>query len=212
MNTSPHQEYKRVATNDSVESLDEAPKSIRANLETTPVLNVARRKIILLLIAFATLVVLVALVLTTRNNALLSVQQLPSIEHCGTSREEAISRGCTFYQLTATWLPASCSRKYEDEFLNTTGVGYYTEVHGKEPVDFSELPFNTTYHTNRVHHVAHCLFMFLRLGDRDSRVDAMTLSPRHQLHCINLILREMEYSPRADIVKDPGHIKPGTCW
>jgi hypothetical protein len=207
MNISPHQEYKRVAMNDSVESLDEVPKSTWDSFETTPGLIVARRKIILLLIAFATLVVF-----TTRSNALLSVQQLPSTEHCGTSREEAISRGCTFDQLTATWLPASCSRKWEDEFLNITGVGYYTEEHGKQPVDFSELPFNSTYHTNRVHHVAHCLFMFLRLGDRDSRIDGMTLSSRHQIHCINLILREMEYSPRANIVKDPGHIKPGTCW
>jgi hypothetical protein len=212
MNISPYQEYKRVATNDSVESLDKAPKSTWASFETTPGLIVARRKIIFLLTAFATLVVLVALVFTTRSNALLSVQQLPSTEYCGTSREEAISRGCTFDQLTATWLPASCSRKWEDEFLNTTGVGYYTEEHGKQPVDFSELPFNTTYHTNRVHHVAHCLFMFLRLGDRESRLDGMTLSSRHQMHCINLILREMEYSPRANIVKDPGHIKAGTCW
>jgi hypothetical protein len=212
MHISPHQEYKRVATDDSVESLAEAPKSIWANLETTPILIAARIKIILLLIAFATLFVLVALVFTTRSNALLSAQQLPSTEHCGTSREEAISRGCTFDQLTATWLPASCSRKWEDEFLNTTGVGYYTEVHGIQPIDFSELPFNSTYHTNRVHHVAHCLFMFLRLGDRDSRLDGMTLSSRHQTHCVNLILREMEYSPRANIVKDPGRIKPGTCW
>jgi hypothetical protein len=159
MNISLHQEYKRVATNDSVESLDEAPKSTWTSFETSPGLTVARRKIILLLIAFATLVVLVALVFTTRSNALLSVQQLPSTEHCGTSREEAVSRGCTFDQLTAAWLPASCSRKWENESLNITGVGYYTEEHGKQSVDFSELPFNSTYNTNRVHHVAHYRFI-----------------------------------------------------
>jgi hypothetical protein len=212
MNSSSRQEYKKVATNDSVESLAEDPKSIWVSFGTTPILTVVRRKVIFSFVSFVTFVVLVTLAFTIRNNALLSAQQLPSAEHCGTSREEAILRGCTFDQLTATWLPASCSRKWEDEFLNITGVGYYTEEHGMEPVDFSKLPFNSTYHTNRIHHVAHCLFMFLRLGDRDSPLDGMTLSSRHQTHCVNLILREMEYSPRANIIKDPGRIKPGTCW
>jgi len=52
----------------------------------------------------------------------------------------------------------------------------------------------------------------LAVGDKDSPVDGMTLDPHHQKHCVALILREMEYSPRANIGKDPGYIKPGTCW
>jgi hypothetical protein len=207
MKFSPHQEYQKVATNDSEESLAESPKPTRKH----PLLLFSRRKIISLIITFSTLIILAVLALTKRGNALLSAQH-PSSQHCGTSREEAISLGCSFDQLTATWLPASCSRKYEAEFLNTTGMGYYTSVHSTQAVDFSKLEFNTTYHSNRVHHVAHCLYMFLRLGDKYSPVDGMTLDEHHQKHCISLILREMEYSPRANVVKDPGHIKPGTCW
>ncbi|KUJ09435.1 uncharacterized protein LY89DRAFT_287906 [Mollisia scopiformis] len=203
MKLSPHQEYEKVATNDSEESLAESPKSTRGR----SFLVSPRKKIISLIITF-TLLILVVLVFTTQINRALSA---PSSRHCGRSREEAISLGCSFDQLTATWLPASCSRKWEDEFLNTSGMGYYTETHATEPVDFSKLEFNTTYHSNRVHHVAHCLYMFLRLGDKDSPLDGMTLDPHHQKHCVSLILREMEYSPRANIVKDPGHIKPGTC-
>ncbi len=204
----PHQEYKKVATNDSAESLSESPNPTREH----PLLVFSRRKIISFIITFTTLITLAVLVFSTRRSALLSAQNHSSPQHCGTSREEAISLGCSFDQLTATWLPASCSRKWEDEFLNTTGMGYYTEIHGTEAVDFSKLEFNTTYHSNRVHHVAHCLYMFLRLGDKGTPLDGMTLDPHHQKHCVSLILREMEYSPRANIVKDPGHIKPGTCW
>lgn len=54
--------------------------------------------------------------------------------------------------------------------------------------------------------------MFLRLGDKEKPLDGMTMDEHHQRHCVSLILREMQYSPRANVVKDPGHIKPGTCW
>lgn len=208
MKFTPHQEYKQVPRNDSEKFLIESPRTTQRR----SFLSLSRQKIILTISTFSTFFVLAVLLFTKQRNPQLPANPSPSSKHCGTSRAEAISLGCSFDQLTATWLPATCSHKYEDEFLNTTGMGYYTEIHGTEAVDFSKLEFNTTYYSNRVHHVAHCLYMFLRLGDRDSPVDKMTLDSHHQKHCVALILKEMEYSPRANVVKDPGHVKPGTCW
>ncbi|PMD48878.1 hypothetical protein L207DRAFT_575527 [Hyaloscypha variabilis F] len=216
MNISTRQEYRRVATNDSIESFAEVP-TIPTSFEKIPALNVARRKTTSLLIAlatFAAVVVFITLDFAIRSSMSTSVQQPPLREDCGSSREEAISRGCTFDPLTAAWLPASCSRKWTDEFVSTIGMGYYTERHGKQAIDYAEMPFNSTYYTNRVHHVAHCIFLLLRLGDmrRDVRLDHMTLNPKHQRHCIDLILVESEHSPFAHTVQDVGHVLSGSCW
>jgi hypothetical protein len=71
--------------------------------------------------------------------------------------------------------------------------------------------FNSTYYTNRVHHVAHCIFLLLRLGDmgRDVRLDHMTLNHKHERHCIDLIVQS-EHSPFAHNVQDVGHVLSGS--
>ena len=215
MNFITRQKYGRIATNDSVESFDQV-SPIPASFEKIYVLNVARRrttKLLFVLSAIAAVGIFVALDFAIRTHLSPSIQQPQMKEDCGSSREEALSRGCTFDPLTAAWLPASCSRKWTEEFVNTPGMGYYTENNGAEPIDYSIMPFNATYYTNRVHHVAHCIFLLLRLGEiGGGRLDHMTLNPKHQRHCINLILRETEHSPFAHTVQDVGHVLSGSCW
>jgi hypothetical protein len=163
------------------------------------------KKRILYFVAFAALVALVVSIFYTK-------QATPK-EHCGKSREEAISHGCSFDPISTTWLPASCSRKWTEEFLNVSGVGFYAaDGSDAHEIDLSAQPINSTYLISRGQHVAHCLYLFLRMIDAPKGVPTtIASSSSHRDHCARMIIQESTFSPYYNVVGDAGRVKLGTC-
>jgi len=123
--------------------------------------------------------------------------------HCGDTLEEAQANGCKFDYLSGLWLPEACSRSYEPEFLEMAGTGFYATAGADLDAglghNVTQLPFGTPYYTTRLHHVTHCLFLWLRNNDQRDGVpiayNAMSL--RHQSHCAQMILGMQGKGPKA---------------
>ncbi|KAK9426449.1 hypothetical protein SUNI508_02890 [Seiridium unicorne] len=123
--------------------------------------------------------------------------------HCGDTLEEAIASGCEFDYLSGLWLPKVCSRSYEAEFLEMPGTGFYgapgADLDDSIGRNVTSLPFGTPYYTTRLHHVTHCLFLWLRNNDDKDGVPiaANAMGLRHQSHCATMILGMLGKGPKA---------------
>lgn len=123
--------------------------------------------------------------------------------HCGDTRDDAVANGCQFDYLSGLWLPQVCSRSYEAEFLEMPGTGFYAEpgadLDASIGRNMSQLPFGTPYYTTRLHHVTHCLFLWLRNNDERNGVPVAqnSMGLRHQSHCANMILGMLGKGPKA---------------
>jgi hypothetical protein len=114
--------------------------------------------------------------------------------HCGESLEEAQANGCGFDYLSGLWLPKACSRSYEAEFIEMPGTGFYgtagADLDDRLDRTLVELPFGTTYYTTRLHHVTHCLLLWLRNNDNQDGIPVAynAMSLHHQRDCAQMIL------------------------
>lgn len=150
---------------------------------------------------------------------------------CGTTVHEAMNAGCTFDRLTKAWLPAACSRKYEDEFLDypvtqlnmTTPWQYYEDTSSArvEITDYDMALYAETRPAGAMSwastprmHLAHCAFVLMRRVDAEetgARVDKTTAFAPHMKHCLTNLLRAAMDSPHIDKVIATGQAGFGAC-
>ncbi|KAI0406433.1 hypothetical protein F4802DRAFT_557504 [Xylaria palmicola] len=147
---------------------------------------------------------------------------------CGHSIEEARRAGCSFDRLTKTWLPATCPRHYEDEFirypsaLNMTEWQYWTDVSATEAItDDNMALFAETRPRHAISwvssmrmHIAHCAFGLLRRSDSlaaGERIDLATEPLDHAHHCIGLLLEAAMRAPGIDVPLAQGKVIFGAC-
>lgn len=149
---------------------------------------------------------------------------------CGKNLDDAIRKGCTWDELTNSWLPAECPRAGEAEYMASWGNQggakswiVYSDRNGTTQVDRSRLVFqnssdlftgHTVWWTTEGQHSAHCLFLLQRLTTVTSaggRLDFMTGNPSHAQHCIRYLFNMARSSPTWDKVSVRGQSGIGWC-
>ncbi|ETS85647.1 hypothetical protein PFICI_03672 [Pestalotiopsis fici W106-1] len=204
--TSVTKKYEPLSTTDSEQSEYGPPVPIRAS---TPWVRPFKYIFIGLILAFSFMLGVIVMYYSAPASGVCSALPHDSAEvnkvehHCGKSREEALAMGCEFDYLSGLWLPKACSRSYEAEFISMPGTGFYATAgadldDGLGP-NLTELPFGTPYYTTRLHHVTHCLLLWLRNNDDKDGIpvayNAMGL--HHQSHCAQMILGMQGKGPKA---------------
>jgi hypothetical protein len=128
---------------------------------------------------------------------------------CGNSSAEASSRGCTFDQLTWSWLPPHCRHYANDLFLSAADPPgqpwrYYADIHDREPVRIGSETWTKALDnriglwTENSEHLTHCVYLFLGVGQivRDGgRFVPVQVQYGHLEHCKDMILGALRESP-----------------
>ncbi|OJJ42285.1 hypothetical protein ASPZODRAFT_147590 [Penicilliopsis zonata CBS 506.65] len=148
---------------------------------------------------------------------------------CGHTRTEALARGCTWDHLVKAWLPADCPRVGEREYLaaaNNTGWIFYDDPNTRHPIadialyaplDEYEAGLGREFklwYTTEGEHLTHCAYMLKRLAysvSNQARIDDLSLSYPHSVHCLEYLLRQARYSPTWDNLTTVGNSWVGRC-
>lgn len=118
---------------------------------------------------------------------------------CGNSADEAISLGCTFDQMTWSWLSPKCPRYASAEFLAADDWKYYVDPHNRVLASSENwtmaLNNQVPLYTERREHVSHCVYTFLSLAEiiRDGTETHPRLSSYgHIKHCTMVVLESLK--------------------
>jgi hypothetical protein len=131
----------------------------------------------------------------------------PGVTNCGNSTQEAIARGCIFDRLTLRWLPKSCPRDMEDEFLAHAGPWGWTYWgdQGKSQIlnqqELSYLGEEGRYWTTPEEHHAHCAFIIFRhysIWERGGRMDSMASNVPHALALMLCLVQDRRPCEEVD--------------
>lgn len=144
----------------------------------------------------------------------------PKLDYtCGNTTAEAVALGCTFDQLSLSWMPNQCPRDDVDNFLDRLGPDewkfYYDQKHTAEidSVETLSMLEDHYYYMRAELHAQHCLYMFTRFFHvimRGGRVDAIAANLKHWDHCLGLVsglIKEGTF----DRPKTTGVIKMNGC-
>ncbi|PVH91311.1 hypothetical protein DM02DRAFT_705397, partial [Periconia macrospinosa] len=125
---------------------------------------------------------------------------------CGTTPEEALSRGCDFDLITTAWLPPSCI-DYElmHEFSRNYAWRYFRDPEGTQT--FPEEPIVLGHQvdpiwTTNAWHSTHCLYMWKKLNRalvRRTRVDGEAIKLAHTDHCTHTVVNMTSYEGQEGI-------------
>ena len=117
---------------------------------------------------------------------------------CGKSSAEALTLGCSFDQLTWSWLPPECPHYANDEFVNdTTGPWiYYPDPYSMKPITEEQwaqvLDGELMVFGQRREHVTHCIFNFLSIAqivrDGSTKYTEKLVEYEHIHHCAMMLL------------------------
>jgi len=117
---------------------------------------------------------------------------------CGNSSAEAISLGCSWDQLTWSWLPPNCPHYANDEFLEAGDWRYYTDFRGEHEavgdVWTQALDNQFGLYTHRAEHFTHCVYLFVSMSQviRDGgRHHARLTGWEHARHCAEMVLEAL---------------------
>lgn len=142
---------------------------------------------------------------------------------CGPTAKEARERNCVFDPLTVTWQLPSCPKDGVQEFFEYGEPYKYWHANGDQSEittydELSNLEFGpVVFLTTHKEHMAHCLFLWLRLQMSLARgvvPDAVTRNVNHTRHCINYILGLTEHLKEVvpvDMPEFAGDIGWTTC-
>lgn len=124
------------------------------------------------------------------------------LKPCGNSSAEALSLGCSWDQLTWSWLPPSCPHYANDEFMKAEQWVYYTDRHGQEAAVGENwaraLDNEIPLWGERREHLTHCVYVFLSLGQiiRDGTpYHSRLVQYGHLSHCSHILLEALRLDP-----------------
>ncbi|RAH66309.1 uncharacterized protein BO66DRAFT_442114 [Aspergillus aculeatinus CBS 121060] len=124
---------------------------------------------------------------------------------CGSSPEEAISKGCRYDVILVAWVPADCfDEELMESYLAEVEYPFWLDRALQQSTTLMEVRrgIHPVVFSNQEFHMAHCAY-FLEMsirGFRQRRVwDNTTLDMEHMRHCARTVrdhwLPEMGYSP-----------------
>ncbi|KAF4624271.1 hypothetical protein G7Y89_g13901 [Cudoniella acicularis] len=138
--------------------------------------------------------------------------------HCGSSVEEAVSRGCKWDLLSKYWLPAECSRVGSEEYVNNEWNYYTTKEGGETLNDISGRvgSDNDAWWSTEKEHSTHCAYLLVRMGHvlaTSSRADNALRNFKHTKHCAMFLLDRALMSPTVNNITTRGRsiTKLGSC-
>ncbi|KAL1617151.1 hypothetical protein SLS54_007928 [Diplodia seriata] len=139
--------------------------------------------------------------------------------HCGSTVDEALSRGCTFDRLTLMWLPRECDRASDAEYrdFHNNTFEYWLDAEGPHrPVaDFERETTDEGFWGPQRQHLAHCAFMYTRLAKAvggDDIYDRKVWSQDHAHHCAKVLLKWALEAPGVSASVEWAHVSFGSCW
>lgn len=139
--------------------------------------------------------------LSSSHSALTTDPEEYSSASCGSTPDEAISRGCVFDLMNYAWTPPEC---YSSQLLNESLALYFepwkwyssrSRTPDTEVLQDSEvLSRMETVYGDHAYHVAHCLYMWRTLQwalfGNLTKLQHHYATFEHQGHCIELLSRE----------------------
>lgn len=192
---------------DSLESHDQDTKVDFDSLAQHPERSTTRlsksASVLVLSIILASALVLVVLVsLVASRKAHQNTLAHKGTRHCGNSSAEAVSLGCTWDQLSWSWLPPGCPHYANEEFMRAEDWKYYTDPLGKQEAIGAlwthALDNHVELYGERREHLTHCVYMFLSLGQiiRDGTPYHQRISSyEHVHHCSGILLEALRQDP-----------------
>lgn len=128
-----------------------------------------------------------------------SVTAVPEqVLECGTSREEALKRGCVFDVMNYAWLPAPCYNKtISDQYWNeleSDGITFYQDsrrLRKLDNVDILAAKHEYVYTSWKLHYL-HCTYLIhrqLQAVTFGTPVDNLARNLTHAEHCLEEVRR-----------------------
>jgi hypothetical protein len=120
--------------------------------------------------------------------------------HCGNSTTEAKALGCIYDTLGGYWIPEPCFDNETTTAYHTSGQSIaYSEKDGTERLPLEAMG-EVLYWTTNHDHLKHCAYMWQRqhklFMNGGLRMDPMTMSYKHTVHCSLLLLEKVASDPR----------------
>ncbi|KAK4497407.1 hypothetical protein PRZ48_011858 [Zasmidium cellare] len=150
----------------------------------------------------------------------------PGVLDCGSTREEAIAKGCIFDVLSVGWVPAACydsqrASKFEDvstivSYGSAGSFPWYLDANMTMPIeesDLSSLGDNPVAYTTEEFHQSHCLYVWKSTSDalheaREQHTGVWALdriSDHHHIrHCL-IVLESMQWRYNKSVEVDFGY-------
>ncbi|EFX03870.1 hypothetical protein CMQ_798 [Grosmannia clavigera kw1407] len=137
---------------------------------------------------------------------------------CGTSTEEARSRGCVYDILANHYVHKSCfdetsTKSYMDE--GTSWMGYLEKNKTTQLTTLEEMGDYDVYWTSQRDHIVHCGEMWKRQYRAFTQnwryIDAITANEEHTFHCANYLVAMTDWAVIAgrDWRQEPNTVEVG---
>ncbi|KAF2667073.1 hypothetical protein BT63DRAFT_481522 [Microthyrium microscopicum] len=124
-----------------------------------------------------------------------------SVCYCGKSIAEALSLGCKYDGLSASWLPPYCRDDELTKQFNEAGPlpdkswQMYANANGSKPMTIDQVELlaehNDMFATTYGWHIAHCIFSwekYVRMWELGTVIDARFQSALHAGHCRDMVM------------------------
>ena len=161
----------------------------------TPANNLNWWKLFMLSLALIAITVPMAVFLSTPR-----VLERGPITDCGSTNEEAISRGCFMEPMLYGWVPPACYfANLSSQYQPFTDRDWYSDPHFASD---SKIAPEDIWAGKHVHifvhryHIEHCLFLWRKLAwaveAKSEWLDTKTLAVSHADHCAKQLSRQWE--------------------
>jgi hypothetical protein len=119
---------------------------------------------------------------------------------CGTSLQEAKSKGCLYDILSNHWIPNECADEFSIREYQSDGSWYpYNDENRTELLTREELGDRTFYYTSMRDHIVHCAALWRRqfraLSEGWRYLDSVLTDPEHTMHCSKFLVDMSDYGP-----------------
>lgn len=178
--------YSPVSTSEEPEEQQARP-AVQCSFSFTPTRTISRKVVV------GTVLLLLATVSFVTWSHFLrhpAIAELP----CGTSADEARSRGCIFELTGSSWVTPECYDPVtEEEFLNYKEWRFYRDFNNTEEVPITEVRQGNGngFFVHHDYHQAHCGFLLKKMHravNAGKKVDGLIKALSHTTHCVEWML------------------------
>ncbi|KAL7798031.1 hypothetical protein V8C37DRAFT_368433 [Trichoderma ceciliae] len=118
------------------------------------------------------------------------------VKPCGSTPDEARSRGCHFDVISFCWLPSQCyDSLLSEDFDSMNHLEWYLDPNRTQPLTHDQIMTGeyTGLYVNWEYHVRHCTAMWKKMhrafmGEGRKAVDGYIASYAHTKHCEHMLL------------------------
>lgn len=195
---SRHQRYENL--DGPRKSAEETTSQLTASHHESNNARLVDKRTLLTVFGILTLFTLCAIIVAIYSPFLLREATSNAISpvSCGNSSAEAISRGCSFDQLTWSWYPPHCPHYANEEFTRAEAWTFFLDNQGEQEAtgDWWRKAMDNEVRLwgQRREHLTHCVYLMLSVAQvvRDKTPAATKmLEYKHLQHCADFMLEAL---------------------